>query len=520
MSNYRRTADKDWLGIMSAENKKLNILIVEDNDADFRLVQEYLKEIGSSSFELLRVQKLAHALTAMAEFKFDAALLDLDLPDSQGLSTVKEIERHAQDLPLIVLTGLDDKKLGIESLKNGAQDYLVKGSARGELLEKSIHYAIERKRSEVDVRKTNLRLVAVLESLSDAFISWDRNWRYTYFNVAAERMLGYRRDELLGKDVRETFAGEKEVFLEKFKKAMEEHIPVNFEEYYEPWSTWVEVRAFQSWEGMSVFFRDITGRKKFEEIQKRDKETLEKLVQERTKELINSQIEIERAKRLSDIGILASTVAHELRNPLAAISMAAANIKRKGKNSDLEKHLETINKKVTESDQIINNLLFYSRLKSPHYESVNLFNIIKESVKHAKTRCEQKVNILDKIKPLKDIFIEADSLQMMEVFNNILNNACDAVSPEKGEIMIDGALENGLIKISISDNGSGIKKEHLSRVFDPFFTTKAKGTGLGLSVCQQIINLHEGIINLDSEEGKGTRIKIMLPKDRLAKISS
>jgi two-component system, cell cycle sensor histidine kinase and response regulator CckA len=246
---------------MDKENSKLHVLIVEDNDADFRLVLEYLKETGSSSFEFLHAQTLVSALKALKEFKFDAVLLDLDLPDSQGLATVEEMCQYSPDTPLIVLTGQSDKEMGIASLKKGAQDYLVKGIARGELLEKSIHYAIERKQAEEKIRKTYQRMVAVLESLSDGFVSWDRNWRLTYVNTAAESMFNQSREKLLGQDVRVVFPGARGVLLARFEKIMDELEPSSFEVYYSQGLTWLEIRMFPSTEGISVLFRDITARK-------------------------------------------------------------------------------------------------------------------------------------------------------------------------------------------------------------------------------------------------------------------
>lgn len=108
------------------------------------------------------------------------------------------------------------------------------------------------------------------------------------------------------------------------------------------------------------------------------------MVEEKTFELVAAQLDLEQAKRLSDIGVLAATVAHELRNSPATINIAVSNIKRKAKNPDLDKHLRNIEKKIAESNQIINNLLFYSRIKSPSYEKVNIMSIIEECVNVAK----------------------------------------------------------------------------------------------------------------------------------------
>jgi PAS domain S-box-containing protein len=257
---------------------------------------------------------------------------------------------------------------------------------------------------------------------------------------------------------------------------------------------------------------DITERKKVEEILKRDKESLEQSVIERTKELMDASEELERAKRLTDIGTLAATVAHELRNPLASINMAVANIKRKLKDPQFESHLQIIEKKVSESDQIINNLLFYSRFTMPEYEDINICNVLMECVGVTHERFANK-NLLLRINcdPIRDIIFKADPLQMRELFNNLLSNAFDAVPAIHGKIEIKAFVREGKAEVSICDNGNGIKKEYIDRVFDPFFTTKAKGTGLGLAVSKQIVAVHKGDIKIESEENKGTTVTVILP---------
>jgi len=230
--------------------------------------------------------------------------------------------------------------------------------------------------------------------------------------------------------------------------------------------------------------------------------------------LLAVRAELDRAKRLSDIGTLAATVAHELRNPLATIGMAAVNIKRKAKNPDLEKHLANIDKKVFESNQIINNLLFYSRLKPPHYERVGICDLLEESVDGSGEHLRHAVELGSNIDCLRGVFVDADPIQIKEVLNNVLNNAWDAVQTSGGKVELSAARENGFVRILVKDSGRGIDKDTLARVFDPFFTTKAKGTGLGLSVCRQIMDFHGGEIELRSEPGLGTTAEIILPERR------
>lgn len=262
---------------------------------------------------------------------------------------------------------------------------------------------------------------------------------------------------------------------------------------------------------------DITERKMAEGVLSRDKVKLEKLVQEGSQQLLDARVLLEKENRLSDIGTLAATVAHELRNPLAAISVAAANIARKVNDPLLERSLNNIQKKILESDQIINNLLFYSRIKHPHYENILIFEIVTECLLLAqKQKQKDTVVIQRRFDAIKETRIEADPLQMREVFSNIFNNAFDAISDD-GTIEIAAVEEVKEVMFSIKDNGSGIDKDHLARIFEPFFTTKAKGTGLGLAVCKQIIDLHGGSIRIGSNSGEGTTVIIRLPKKHVQK---
>ncbi len=228
--------------------------------------------------------------------------------------------------------------------------------------------------------------------------------------------------------------------------------------------------------------------------------------------LLKAQMQLAEARRLSDIGTLAATVAHELRNPLAAIQMASYNIKRKAQNPLLDKHLLTIENKVNESEQIISNLLFYSRLRPPQYENINICESINECITLVKRRfAQEKINLDVNISSIKKVSIEADPLQMKEVFCNILNNAYESQTKVDKRVEIKAGIENTSVKFMVKDSGEGIDKNDLERIFDPFFTTKARGTGLGLTVCKQVINLHGGTIDIESEKDKGTVVTVRLP---------
>ncbi len=259
------------------------------------------------------------------------------------------------------------------------------------------------------------------------------------------------------------------------------------------------------------FVLDISDQKEAEKILRRDKSTLEEIVRVRSQELVKIRADLERSKRLSDIGQLAATIAHELRNPLAAISTATFNINKKMQDNRIKRNIDTINKKIYESDQIINNLLFYSKIKKVHYEKIMPHAILKEVIDQSCKRLKQKITIKKSIDSIKDLATFADPTQIKELFTNVLNNAIDALDKTDGEIDILAESDGKNVSISIRDNGSGIEEQHLKRVCDPFFTTKTKGTGLGLAVCRWIAELHDGSIDIQSTRGKGTEVYITLP---------
>jgi signal transduction histidine kinase len=261
---------------------------------------------------------------------------------------------------------------------------------------------------------------------------------------------------------------------------------------------------------------DITELREAEEITRRDKATLEKLVKERSDELMDAYTKLADAKRLSEIGMLAATVAHELRNPLGVIQTAIYNISRKRKEPSLDRHLANIEKKMLESNQIIDNLLRYSRIRAPQYDDVRICDILDETISSAEKRFPgKKASVLRDFEAVKGKTIEADALQIKEVLANAFNNAYQALIDREGEIRVAARFDPGeMVVIEIKDDGAGIDRADLDRVFEPFFSKKSKGTGLGLTICRELVSLHGGTITIESEKGAGTTVTISLPRRR------
>ena len=185
----------------------MRILIVEDNPGDVRLLRELLCGGGSPEvFALVHVDRLAAALETLEQASFDAVLLDLSLPDSQGLASLSRMHASKPGMPVVVLTSLDDEVLGLQLLQAGAQDYLVKGEVTGSLLRRSLRYAVERKRAEVELRRSEIFLESIVENIPHMiFVKDAGQLRFVRFNKAGEDLLGHTRQNLIGKSDYELF---------------------------------------------------------------------------------------------------------------------------------------------------------------------------------------------------------------------------------------------------------------------------------------------------------------------------
>jgi PAS domain S-box-containing protein len=176
-------------------DKKIEILLFEDNPGDAGLIEEMLAEFASFPYELKNFETLSEGLSLLKESQFDVILSDLGLPDSDGIDTFLEIHARNSRIPIIILTGMNDEKIGIEAVKKGAQDYLVKGQVDGRLLKRSIQYSIERKKAEERVKN----LASVVESSNDAIITKSLDGIITSWNQGAEQIYGYSAEEIMGK---------------------------------------------------------------------------------------------------------------------------------------------------------------------------------------------------------------------------------------------------------------------------------------------------------------------------------
>jgi PAS domain S-box-containing protein/putative nucleotidyltransferase with HDIG domain len=175
--------------------KKTKILLVEDNPGDVRLIEEMIKTAGANLYELVVVGTLDGALGRLRQEAFDAIFLDLSLPDSSGLATMKSVQGNAPHVALVVITGLSDEAVALEALKIGAEDFLVKGQFDGPILVRSLKYAITRKWSEDALRETKERYCNIFENTVMGISQALPDGRLITANNAYAQMYGYANAE-------------------------------------------------------------------------------------------------------------------------------------------------------------------------------------------------------------------------------------------------------------------------------------------------------------------------------------
>ncbi|MBI3159265.1 MAG: PAS domain S-box protein [Chloroflexi bacterium] len=177
----------------------LRVLLVEDNEDHSNLIRMFLERGSVQRFEVVQVHRLKEALQKVRNEKFDVVLLDLSLPESQGLSTFYSLHARGGGVPIVVLSGTDDELIAIEAVRGGAQDYLVKGRADHQLVVRSIRYAIERKRAEIALRRSEEHFRSLIENASDLIALVDLEGRITYSSPSHQRVLGYLPENLLSR---------------------------------------------------------------------------------------------------------------------------------------------------------------------------------------------------------------------------------------------------------------------------------------------------------------------------------
>jgi signal transduction histidine kinase len=249
--------------------------------------------------------------------------------------------------------------------------------------------------------------------------------------------------------------------------------------------------------GVQIVLRDITQEKSIENDKKIYTDKLEKMVEERTNQIMDNE-------KMVTIAKVSSMLAHDLKGPLQIISNSVHLIKYKPEEQD--QYIEYIVKAVNQANELINEMRRKGKESPIQRESIDINSIIEESLIQIKVNENIQFETIIK----SDNKIHVDRLKMIRVINNLIKNAIEAM-PNGGKITINIEEEMSNLVIKITDTGLGIPKEKINTIFRPFQSTKASGMGLGLAYCKNTVEAHGGSISVKSKLGKGSTFSITIP---------
>ena len=496
---------------MNKSVKLIEILLFEDNPGDSGLIEEILEE-SNNLYELNVVESLEEGLDVLNNGHFDIILLDLGLPDSDGISTLIDVNKISPNTPIIVLTGLNDEELGILAMKRGAQDYLIKKEIDGKLLKRSIRYAIERKKIEK-------QYLTLFNSIDEGFctvdVIFDDNnkpidYRFLEINPAFEGQTGLIKAE--GKLMRDLAPDHEEYWFEIYGKIALTGKPMRFVNEAKALNRWYDVYAFKIGDDedreVAILFNDITKFKETENELREYQDTLEEKVKKRTEELAKSNDELKH---------FAYVASHDLREPLRMITSFLQLLERRYMDQLDQDANEFIGFAVDGAkrlDEMIKDLLEFSKVtqKKIEFKKVDINKVLEQTklnLKYAIDVNNAKINY----NTLPTVY--GDEMLIGLLFQNIISNSIKYRSKVSPKIDITATKQSNKYLFAIKDNGIGMSPEHLERIFTIFQRLHSKdeyeGTGIGLAIAEKIVIQHGGKIWAESEPGKGTTFYFTIP---------
>jgi len=229
-------------------------------------------------------------------------------------------------------------------------------------------------------------------------------------------------------------------------------------------------------------------------------------------EMAKMREELKRQDRLAAVGELSAGLAHEIRNPVAAIRGAVDELKDNIGTPPIAQRLAAI--ATRESDhlnRIVTDFLDFARNPEVRRETFSLNELMQEVVELLGDKYRNRTGLQIRTHPpLKDCLISGDRSQIKQVFMNIAKNGIEAME-EQGVLSVSVAPDSTSVEVRFDDEGAGIPPDELARIFEPFYTTKANGVGMGLAVCMRIVTAHDGTIRATPREGGGTSLSVRLP---------
>ena len=497
----------------------ISILQLEDSLLDADLELAHLSRAGLD-VTAIRVESREQFESALRAGNIDLILADQRLPQFNGLEALTIAQRIAPEIPFIFVSGMLGEEIAIDSLKNGATDYVLKmrmerlgpsvKRAMGEVRERS-----ERKRAESALQETESRFRSMADSAP--VMIWtagrDKNWNYTnkrwldFTGLTIEESQGSAWRSLIHTDdVQRTTEAYDRAFQNRQEMAIEYRMRGKDGEY-----CWIVNRAVPRFDSDGEFFGFIGSCTDINDVKKTEER-------------------LRHSAKLESLGVLAGGIAHDFNNLLTGIlGNASLVLEEIPENSGAVPFVENIVHASETAAQLTRQMLAYSGKGRFVIEHVDISREIREILPLAEAALAKAVDIrLELSERLPRV--EADPSQIQQLVMNLTINAAESVTPQQtgrinistSLVRVDESLTQSMLPafivqpghyvlLCIRDNGSGMDTATRARIFDPFFTTKFTGRGLGLAAVSGIVRGHKAGLALDSQPGFGTEFRVYFP---------
>ena len=494
----------------------LRILLLEDNAADAELIQELL-EAEYIVCDVTRVQTRAEFVAAVEDKGLDLILADYTLPSFDGLSALKLAVEGRPDLPFIFVSGTVGEELAIEAVKIGATDYVLK--QRLSRLVPSVRRALreaqeraERKEVEEALRRSEMYLAEAQRLSHTGSFGWNVATGELYWSDETYRI--FECDPTQRPDVQlvidRTHPDDRMRVRQVIDRASTERSSFDTEHrLLMPDGGIKHVQAVAhraAHEGpesplLIGAVTDITERKRAE--------------QQRTR-LRELERDLARINRVSMMGELAASLAHEIKQPIASVAMNAQAGLRwlRHEPPEPQQAIEALSRIISDAQRatgfVDRNRSLYSR-ETPRRETIDVNDVIREMVVMLRdTTSRQGIIVRSELDPTLPTTM-ADRVQLQQVLMNLMLNGIEAMPEGSGELNVASRrTEDGQLRISVSDTGIGFPDGNVERIFATFYTTKPQGTGMGLSISRRIIESRGGRLWASANAGRGATFQFTL----------
>jgi PAS domain S-box-containing protein len=482
---------------------KPRILLVEDET----LLRGHLARVLSDEYIVDTAANGKDALEAVERSSPALVVTDIVMPTVDGIELLKALRsgERTRMIPVLLISGRAIHEQRIEGYKEGADGYLAKPYTEHELRAyigsmlqsaRRREEAARREAIEQSAQQALAERAALLESITDAFYALDREFRFTYLNQRALDHFKATRETLLGQVVWDVFPVTRgTLFQQEYERAVREQHSVSFETVSVISNRWVDVRAYPTQQGLAVYFRDITDRKRAED-----------------------QLREADQKKNEFLAILA----HELRNPLAPLRNGLHILKlRSDSDPTVAQTVSMMDRQMTHLVRLVDDLLDVSRITRGKLElrprKVLLTEVLANAVESVRAFIESHQHELLIETHALNLWVYGDPERLAQVFSNLLLNAAKYTDPG-GRITLRLEHDSDEAIITVQDNGIGIPPQALEQVFDMFSQVRShevrgtEGLGIGLSLVRTLVQMHRGtVVAFSDGPRRGARFTVRLP---------